>query len=105
MCLGLDIVRTDACIADPSQLKIKDIIPTFLTADSFLDSAIFNLKKNNGQIKINTTAEMALGVGRENITGVFPLYLFKEHWNVARMKAQPVFGFLCTLDIMGYASS
>jgi hypothetical protein len=34
-----------------------------------------------------------------------PLYLFKEHWEVARRKAPPVYGFLCTLDIMGYASS
>lgn len=105
MCLGLDIVRTDACIADPTQLKIKDIIPTFMTADSFLDSAIFNLKKNNGADKINSTKQMAMGVGREKITGVIPLYLFKEHWNVARIRAQPVFGFLCTLDIMGYSSS
>ena len=56
-------------------------------------------------MKINTTEQMALGLGRENITGVIPLYLFKEHWNVARMKSQPIFGFLCTLDVMGYASN
>ena len=46
-----------------------------------------------------------MGVGRENITGVMPLYLFKEHWEIARRKAPPIYGFLCTLDIMGYASS
>ena len=34
-----------------------------------------------------------------------PVYLFKEHWDVARRKAPPVYGFMCTLDIMGYASS
>lgn len=33
------------------------------------------------------------------------MYLFKEHWDVARRKAPPVYGFMCTLDIMGYASS
>jgi len=46
-----------------------------------------------------------MGLGRENITGVIPLYLFKEHWEVARRKAPPIYGFLCTLDIMGYTSS
>jgi hypothetical protein len=47
MCLGLDIARSEACIADPSRLVIKDIIPTFMTADSFLDSAVFNLRKDS----------------------------------------------------------
>jgi hypothetical protein len=46
-----------------------------------------------------------MGVGRENITAVLPLYLFKEHWLIAKRKSAPVFGFICTLDIMGYASS
>lgn len=46
-----------------------------------------------------------MGLGRENITGIIPLYLFKEHWEVAKRKAPPIYGFLCTLDIMGYASS
>ena len=31
-----------------------------------------------------------------------PLYLFKEHWQIAKRKIQPVFGFMTTLDIMGY---
>lgn len=44
-----------------------------------------------------------MGIGRENITGVLPLYLFKEHWFIAKRKIQPLFGFMCTLDIMGYS--
>jgi len=47
---------------------------------------------------------LAMGLGRENITGIMPLYLFPEHWNVAKRKAQPVYGFMCTLDVMGYSS-
>ena len=43
-----------------------------------------------------------MGISREDITGVMPLYLFKEHWNIAKRKIQPVFGFMATLDIMGY---
>jgi hypothetical protein len=33
-----------------------------------------------------------------------PLYLFKEHWSIAKRKIQPIFGMMCTLDVMGYSS-
>lgn len=111
MCIGLDVARSEACIADPSRLVIKDIIPTFMTADSFLDSAVFSIRKNpeaHGGFtgaKSAVEGQLALGMGREKITGVMPLYLFKEHWEIARRKSPPIYGFLCTLDIMGYASS
>jgi len=45
MCLGLNVERPEAAIADPSRLIIKQIIPTFCTADAFMQSALFNLKK------------------------------------------------------------
>jgi len=31
---------------DPSKLAIKSIVPTFMSLDSFMESSIFNLKKN-----------------------------------------------------------
>jgi len=43
-----------------------------------------------------------MGVGRENLTGLLPLYLFKDHWAVARRRMQPILGFMCCLDILGY---
>lgn len=46
MCLGLDVGRSEAAIADPTKLVIKDIIPTFMSADSFLDSAAYKLTRN-----------------------------------------------------------
>jgi hypothetical protein len=112
MCIGLDVERSEACIADPSRLVIKDIVPTFMTADSFLDSAVFSLRKDSeahggftgAASKDDHKAQLAMGMGREAITGVMPLYLFKEHWDIARRKSPPIYGFLCTLDIMGYAS-
>ena len=45
-CIALDITRSEAAIADPFKLQIKDIIPTFISSESFLDSAIFNLTSN-----------------------------------------------------------
>ena len=46
MCLALDVGRSEAAIADPTKLVIKDIIPTFMSADSFLDSSAFMIKKD-----------------------------------------------------------
>jgi len=39
MCIGLDVVRPEAAIADASRLVIKDVFPTYMTAESFLQSA------------------------------------------------------------------
>lgn len=50
------------------------------------------------------SSHLALGIGREDINGIMPLYLFKEHWELCRKKMQPVFGFMCTLDVMGYSA-
>src|SRR3569833_675798 len=106
MCLCLDVGRSEAAIADPTKLVIKDIIPTFMTSESFLDSAVFSLGRNDtahGGFKVGNEGKLAMGLGKENITEALPLYLFKEHWEIARRKTAPLFGFICTLDIMGYA--
>ena len=31
--------------------------------------------------------------------------MFKEHWEIAKCKLHPLFGFMCTLDPLGYAYS
>ncbi len=36
MCIGLRVQRPEAAIADASRLVIKDIYPTYITAESFL---------------------------------------------------------------------
>ena len=88
-------------------MVIHKIVPTYMSMDSFLDSSIFNLKKNGdaANFDYNNQGHLALGVGNESVSGVLPLFLFKEHWEVAKKKLGPLFGFMCTLDPMGYASS
>jgi hypothetical protein len=44
-------------------------------------------------------------VGREKISGVLPLYLFREHKEVTKLKQGPLYGFMCCLDPMGFAVS
>ena len=33
------------------------------------------------------------------------MFLFREHWEIAKRKIQPLLGFMCTLDPLGYASN
>ena len=108
MCLGLSIARSQATISDPTKLVIKDVFPVYMGLDSFLESSIYNLKINEdaaGGFDLNEQGKLAVGAGRESISGLLPLYLFKEHWELARRKIQPLFGFMCTLEPLGYASS
>lgn len=107
-CLGicLDIARSTATIADPNQLIVKDVIPTFMCCSAYLDSAAYNLERSAtaaGTFNIKSQGNLATGVGREQVNGILPLYLFNEHWEISKRTIPSIFGFMCTLDIMGYA--
>jgi hypothetical protein len=85
---------------------INDIIPTFMTEEAYLEQANFNLQQNNmahGGFNNRQGGELAIGVGREAVTGVLPLSLFREHWEIARLCGPPVYGMMCTLDVMGFS--
>ena len=43
MAIGLSITRPEAAIADPSRLIVHDIYPTYVSSESFLETAIFKL--------------------------------------------------------------
>lgn len=47
MCIGLDIDRPEAAIADASRLIVKRIVPTYATSESFLQAAKFKMQKDN----------------------------------------------------------
>lgn len=44
MSIALEIEKPEAAIADPSRLIIKNIVPTYATSETFLQSAKFALK-------------------------------------------------------------
>ena len=44
MCIGLNIERPEEAIADPSRLIIKDIVPSYVSLDTFLESAKFKMQ-------------------------------------------------------------
>jgi len=108
MCIGLSVKRSEATISDPTKLIIVNVFPVYMSLDSFLESAIYNLRLNQdaaGNFDIKDEAgKLAVGAGREELTGLLPLYLFPEHWELAKRKVQSLFGFMCTLEPLGYTS-
>jgi hypothetical protein len=42
------------------------------------------------------------GKANENISGVFPFFITKEHWEIANMLNRMLVGWVCTLDIFGF---
>ena len=78
MCLTIDVGRSEAAIADPSQIKIKKINQTLLSSGAFLSSVAFALNdKNNAESvhggfqKERFSANILKGLARENITGLY----------------------------------
>ena len=43
MSIGLSITRPEAAIADPSRVVVDDIFPTYVSSESFLESAKYKL--------------------------------------------------------------
>ena len=106
MCIGISISRSEATITDPTRLVINDVFPAYMSLESFLQSSIYNLKLNqdaHGGFDYQNQGCLAVGAGNQQISGVLPLYLFKDHWELAKRKIQPLLGFMCTLDPLGYA--
>ncbi|KAI1299818.1 hypothetical protein EDD11_006371 [Mortierella claussenii] len=110
LCMTLDVSRGPGAIADPSQLVIKSIFPTYLTSSMFTLALGHSLSQNNpedvhGGFDRNSGASIAPGLAQENITAVMPLYINREHWEVAKLRMKPILGYVVTLDATGYTYS
>ncbi|KAF9348829.1 hypothetical protein BGX34_002217 [Mortierella sp. NVP85] len=110
LCMTLDVSRGAAAIADPSQIAIKSIFPTYLTSSMFTMALGHSLSQNNpedvhGGFDRNSAASIAPGLAHENITAVIPLYINAEHWKVAKLRMKPILGYVVTLDATGYTYS
>ncbi|KAH7027037.1 hypothetical protein BKA57DRAFT_511641 [Linnemannia elongata] len=110
LCMTLDVSRGAGAIADPSQLVIKSIFPTYLTSSMFTMALGHSLAQNNpedvhGGFDRDSDASIAPGLAHENITAVMPLYINEHHWKVARLRMKPILGYVVTLDATGYTYS
>ena len=107
LCLTFNIERPESGIHDPSLLKIHEINTTLLSAENFIDSALFSTKA--GQIiqgagfeKGRPANTLVNGLPQEVITGILPMYICEEHWSIAKERMKPLLGWTVTLDVLGY---
>lgn len=105
LCLTFNIGRSQAAIADPTQILIKDVYPSFITVGSFFFSTEYALKKNklaHGGYEKHAEGMIVKGAASENITGVMPLYFCEENWPVAKQLMKLTLGWDVTLEAAGY---
>lgn len=112
LCLALSIGRTEACAINPAQLQVKDILPSMISAQSFLESIDHKTRGDSGDVSIHGGFErygsadgFVSGVARDKITGILVLYIHPENWKVARLFMNPVYSYMCTLDILHYSNA
>ncbi|CAG8469306.1 9457_t:CDS:2 [Paraglomus brasilianum] len=112
LCLTLDLGRSQAAIADPTQMRIKKINQSFLTSDAFMNAVKYALDEaqsaedvHGGFSGSSFSASILKGLAREDITGVLPLYINDKHWLIAKEKMKPIMGYITTLDVLGYTYS
>jgi hypothetical protein len=111
---GVSMSRSQAAIADPSQIRIHDVTTTLMCVESFLNTAQYKMEEldmGDGDQKTihggfgaskQNSGSVIEGLGREHINGLIPLYIHKDHWAIAKQDLKPLFGWMATLDVFGY---
>jgi len=97
-CIGLGIRATvrEACIVDPTLLKIDGISTSHFGCAAFLEAADYAAKKKN--LQYGDSTNVVLDSSRTEVSGVLPLYLNETHWKIAKLYLRRMSGHLCCKD-------
>ena len=117
-CLGICLRMTrggEVVIVDPNFIKIEEIgYSSFVSLNSmfmalkyFLDHKQSDLEVINvhGGFLKNFKSHFLDGTHRSQYNAMIPLYINEFHWKIARLLLEPLFGYLVTLNIDGYAAN
>jgi len=105
MCLTFNISRSENSVASPDNIRINSICPSKISFNSFMDSVLFKLNADNtahGGFDPNSKTNIIVGEARDEINAILPMYICPEHWSLSREYSKLSFGWMCTLDILGY---
>ncbi|KAL4480528.1 hypothetical protein ABPG72_022283 [Tetrahymena utriculariae] len=104
LCVTFSVTRSELAIVRPESLKIKAVQPSIISAKSFIDCIKYSLDislENSGSFN-KQQGNIVQGMMREVINAAMPLYIHKEHWNMAKLWLEPILGWVVTLDPLGY---
>lgn len=110
-CLTFNVTCNDFCTVNSNEIVINEIFPTYVTANSFLESVKFKLKINGGGpaaiggFDENPSEKIIKGAAAENINACLPIFICDEHWMVARHLMKPIIGWVLTMDPAGYCEA
>ena len=107
-CLTFNVTCNEFCTVNSNEIVINEIFPTYVTANSFLESVKFKLKIGGGGpaaiggFDENPSEKIIKGAAAENINACLPIFICDEHWMVARHLIKPIIGWVLTMDPAGY---
>ena len=102
MCLCISMSRSEAAISEPSKVKINDIYPSMMGADSFQESVLHSSPGSMGDFDKCSQNFVIKGEGNNEISGILPLYINETHWQMSKIYMPQVLGLITTLDPLGY---
>lgn len=101
LCITFDLSRKENAIVAPSNIKINAIYPTIISAKSFINALKYSINLNFDQNAENKE-QIIKGISQESINAAFPIFLCKEHWEIAKIYCDRILGWIITLDPTGY---
>lgn len=105
MCLTFNMSRSGASVVSPENLRINGICSSKLTFGAFCESLVYKLNVDStahGGFDPNAKSSILVGEARDEINAVLPMYICPEHWAMSSQCMKLAFGWMCTLDILGY---
>ena len=105
MCLTFNMSRSENAIVNPENLRINNICASKITFGSFCESLVYRLERDetaHGGFDPNAKTSIVVGDGRDEINAIIPMFICPEHWLMAQECMKLVFGWMCTLDILGF---
>lgn len=101
LCITFDLSRKENAIVSPTSIKINAIYPTIISAKSFINALKYSINLNFDQNAENKE-QIIKGISQESINAAFPIFLCKEHWEIAKIYCDRILGWIITLDPTGY---
>lgn len=94
--IGVEAVVREACIVDPTLINVTRISTSMFGCASFLEAA--ECQTRNSAVTYGTTTNTVIDSSREPVSGVLPLFISPEHWEMARLYTRRMAGHLCCKD-------
>lgn len=112
LCMTGFMARSEVAIADPSKIRFLNVYPMInnMSFSTFQDELLVKLDRNlkhedqvHGGFTFNfkNNSGVVTALSNQNINFVYPLYICKEHWDVAKYLIKRNLGWMATLDWAG----